>query len=222
MTYPDPDDFTRTVQDMSSKDLGRLDMSQYTKTERRIINDELVRRSDERKARNSKVATKKRKTVTSWSMYPELVEDVEEKMRKPYTFYNVDDGLHALKEYDTFVCGVFLCKRRCSNRSWFSGKIAISIRLYDRDQYNVRVHHQRCRGCDALSRPKLDAETYGERVSYRLNLWSGFKIRLPRYKKKKTLPHDCEKCEGCDIGRCPHDKDKEEYVMCRRHCRSDP
>ncbi|KAK3843863.1 MAG: hypothetical protein J3R72DRAFT_506815 [Linnemannia gamsii] len=97
----------------------------------------------------------------SWSLYPELFESVDVHLKKPFTFYNVDDaGLNALKEYDTFVSGVFLCSERCSNRGWTSGKIAISIRLYDHDQYNACVHHQRCRGCHALSRPILDADIW--------------------------------------------------------------
>jgi len=198
-----------------------MDRTLYTRTERRLINDELVRRSDERKGNPPTVPTKKRAPMASWSMYPELGESVDEPLKKPFTFHPVDDGLHALKEYDTFVSGAFICRRRCSNNRWVSGKIAISIRLYVGDQYNARIHHQRCRGCDALCPPTLDAETYGDRVSYRLNKWSGFQMLRPRYGGKKTLPHDCKNCEGCGIGRCPHDEDKEEYHMCRENCRSD-
>ncbi|KAF9315219.1 hypothetical protein BG003_003366 [Podila horticola] len=218
-----PGTFVQTVRGMRSKNLGRLNMLQYSRDERRIINEELVRRSNERKVRNSTVKTKSLNPIpSSWSLYPELFGCVDENLKKPFTFYNVDDaGLHAVKEYDTFVSGVFICSNRCSKRGWSSGKITISIRLYDHDQYNARVYHQHCRGCHALIRPTLDADTYGERVSYRLNRWSGFKIDRPEYGKKKTPPHDCENCEGCSIGRCPHDFDDDKYSACRRHCRSD-
>lgn len=201
------DDFVQIVQGMSSKNLGRLNLSRCSRAERRIINDERVRRSSERKA--------------SWSLYPELAGSVDNNLKKPFTFFNVD-RLHALKEYDTFVSGVFLCSYRCSRREWSSGKIAISIRLYGDDQYNARIYHQRCRRCGALNRPTLDVETYGERVSYRLNKWSGFNIHhQPPRREQRTPPHDCGNCEACRIGRCPHDADDEEYSECRRYCRSD-
>ncbi|KAG0249857.1 hypothetical protein BG011_008867, partial [Mortierella polycephala] len=208
------DEFPQTVRGLSSKMLGQLNMSQYSRAERRIINDELVRRSVERKANKSTVKSKSQKSMpSSSSMYPELFESVDEYLRKPFTFYNVDDdGLQALKEFDTFVSGVFRCSTRCSNRGWSSGKIAISIRLYDHDQYNARIYHQHCRGCGALSRPTLDSSTYSERVSYRLNKWCGFIMDNPRHGSRKTTPpHDCENCEGCALGRCPHDKDDVKY-----------
>ncbi|KAF9344633.1 hypothetical protein BGX26_004091 [Mortierella sp. AD094] len=196
-----PNDFLQTIQGMSSKKLGTLNMSQYSRAQRRIINDELVRRSDERKAGKPTIKTKSRNPMpSSWSLYPELDWSVDEKLMKPHTFYDVDDGLHALKEYDTFVSGVFLCSKRCSKRGWSSGKIAISIRLYDDDQYNARIHHQRCRGCDALSRPTLDAEAYGERVSYRLNKWSRFKVVLPKYESKQTPPTTVKIVKGVSSG----------------------
>ncbi|KAG0267225.1 hypothetical protein DFQ27_009006 [Actinomortierella ambigua] len=156
-------------------------------------------------------------------MYPELTENVEELLMKPFSFYEVDDsGSAAIKEYDTFVAGTFDCSnKRCSKKKWSSGKVAISIRMYGGDQYNARIHHQRCRRCDSLSRPALEADTYGERVSYRLNKWSGFKVVNPGQGSKTTPPHDCDNCEGCKIGRCRHDPDKPQFKNCRKNCRSD-
>ncbi|KAF9085139.1 hypothetical protein BGX23_009920 [Mortierella sp. AD031] len=226
---------------LDTEDLNTIDIKEHLKWERRLIDAERKRRKSsgntvptkaeksrilsigERKAENLSATTRNRNPMpSSWSLYPELFGSVDVHLKKPFTFYNVDDaGLHALKEYDTFVSGEFLCSKRCSKRGWSSGKIAVSIRLYVHDQYNARIHHQRCRVCDALSRPTLDADTYGERVSYRLNKWSGFKMDPPIYGKKKTLPHDCDNCEACSIGRCPHDKDDDEYLKCRKHCRAD-
>lgn len=108
---------------MSSKNLGQLNLSRYSRAERQIINDELVHRSNERKARNSTVSS-------SWSMYPELAGSVDDNFKKPFTFYNMENAkLRPLKEYDTFVSGIIRCSKRCSRRGWYSGKIAISIRL---------------------------------------------------------------------------------------------
>ncbi|KAK3817132.1 MAG: zinc-binding domain-containing protein [Linnemannia elongata] len=226
---------------LDTNNLNTIDIKEHPKWERRLIDAERKRRKSsgnkaptkaeksrilsvgEGKGENSSFTTKNTNSKpSSWSLYPELFGSVDVYLKKPFTFYDVDDdGLHALKEYDTFVSGFFLCSERCSKRGWSSGKIAISIRLYDHEQYNARIHHQRCRVCDALSRPTLDADTYGERVSYRLNKWSGFKMSHPIYGKKTTPPHDCENCEACSIGRCPHDKDDDKYFECRKNCRSD-
>ncbi|KAF9900905.1 hypothetical protein EC991_006737 [Linnemannia zychae] len=223
-----------------TKALNALNIKDYEKWERRVIDAERKRRKSsgdtvpsgaekgrilsigEGKAGDSPVTIKIQKPIpASWSLYPELSENVDGHLKKPFTFYSADIASLALKEYDTFVSGVFLCVGRCSNRSWSSGKIAISIRMYDRDRYNARIHHQRCRDCNALSRPTLDADTYAERVSYRLNKWSGFEIVLPSYTLKPTPPHDCANCEACRIGRCHHDKDEAKYSKCRKNCRSD-
>lgn len=226
---------------LDTKKLNTIAIEEYQKWERRVIDAERKRRKSsgntaptkaeksrilsigEGIAENSSIATKNRNPKPiSWSLYPELFGSVDLHLKKPFTFYNVDDdGLHALKEYDTFVSGVFLCSERCSKRVWSSGKIAISIRLYEHDQYNARIHHQRCCVCKTLSRPTLDVDTYGVRVSYRLNRWSGFKMNPPLHGKKKTPPHDCENCAACSIGRCHHDKDDEEYRECRKNCRLD-
>ncbi|KAF8925496.1 hypothetical protein BGZ47_003228 [Haplosporangium gracile] len=226
---------------LDTENLNTIDIKEHSKWERRLIDAERKRRKSsgntvptkseksrilsfgERKAENLSVTIGSRNSIpTSWSLYPELFGSVGVHLKKPFTFYNVDDdGLRALKEYDTFVSGDFLCSKRCSKRGWSSGKIAVSIRLYDHDQYNARIHHQRCRVCGALSRPTLDADTYSERVSYRLNKWSGFKIHLPQYEKNPTPPHDCDNCEACRIGRCRHDIGDVKYRECRKHCRSD-
>ena len=47
------DEFVETVQGMSSKNLGQINMSQYSRAKRRMINDELAHRSNERKAKSA-------------------------------------------------------------------------------------------------------------------------------------------------------------------------
>lgn len=112
---------------MTSRKLGGLNMSQYSRVERWIINDELVRQSVERKANQStavstsqnlvknkgqKTTKKKSKSParSHSSLFPELFGSVDEYLLKPFTFYSEDDdGKHATKEYDTFVSGVFVC-----------------------------------------------------------------------------------------------------------------
>ncbi|KAF9163117.1 hypothetical protein DFQ26_002906 [Actinomortierella ambigua] len=161
-------------------------------------------------------------TPDRWSMYPELSANVEELLMKPFSFHSVDDdGQAATKEYDTFVAGTFACRsKQCSKKRWSSGKIAISIRMYAGNQYNARIYHQCCRGCKGVSRPTLEPDTYGERVSYRLNKWCGYKVENPGQGSKTTPPHDCANCEGCKVGRCCHDRDKPQFKHCRRNCNS--
>ena len=119
---------------LDTKNLNTIAIEEYLKWERRLIDAERKRRKSsgntaptkaeksrilsigEGLAENSPVATKNRNPKPiSWSLYPELFGSVDLHLKKPFTFYNVDDdGLHALKEYDTFVSGVFLCSERCS------------------------------------------------------------------------------------------------------------
>ncbi|KAG0308157.1 hypothetical protein BGZ98_008814 [Dissophora globulifera] len=285
---PPLDDFVLTVRRMTSKALTGLKMSEYSRVERRIINDELVRRSLERKANKSLINSENHSLVqskslspaevsnqsslpstgqaipkgagqnmpknknqsslkskkqnsaksnkknppknksqapmeSSSSLYPELIECVDERLLTPFTFYiEENDGRHAIKEYDTYVSGKFKCSTGCARARWFSGKIAISIRMYSHNRYNALIRHQRCRSCEGLSRPTLDSDTYGQRVSYRLNKWSGHKMEPPKFRPGRMMPpHDCNNCEGCDLGRCPHDLEDEKYIECYKNCRSD-
>ncbi|KAK3633173.1 hypothetical protein LTR56_015949 [Elasticomyces elasticus] len=86
-------------------------------------------------------------------------------------------------------------------QTWTSGKVAITIRRYSRSEYNARVYYQRCKSCDTACRPELD-NTYAERVSYRLAVWSG--IRMPALPHGPTAPHDARLCEGCRAGHRDH------------------
>ncbi|KAK5746656.1 hypothetical protein LTR17_000672 [Elasticomyces elasticus] len=86
-------------------------------------------------------------------------------------------------------------------QTWTSGKVAITIRRYSRFEYNARVYYQRCKSCDTACRPELD-NTYAERVSYRLAVWSG--IRMPALPHGPTAPHDARLCEGCRAGHRDH------------------
>jgi hypothetical protein len=120
------------------------------------------------------------KTKKKWSMYPKLHEDVESLLREPladhttgkeeysedgganiepdldYSFNGQDDE-RCLKERDTHVMGRFFCYNTgCSNKTWFSKKVAITIRSYADEKYNARVYHQRCKNYWFLSRPFLD------------------------------------------------------------------
>jgi hypothetical protein len=98
--------------------------------------------------------------------------------------------------------GRFICHNStCSSAGWASKRIAITIRLYQGKKYNARVYHQRCRSCNALSRPILDG-SYAERVVYRIRKWEGVQVERPVWEGRKGKPHDTELCEGCRAGRC--------------------
>ncbi|GKZ37877.1 hypothetical protein AbraIFM66950_009705 [Aspergillus brasiliensis] len=145
-----------------------------------------------------------------WSMYPALHTDVLTHLSDTHppitslTFHPFDDSQTSKREYDTNIMGRFTCpnKDSCRSTGWTSKKIAITIRLYEGDEYNARVYHQRCKRCNALSRPFLDEQSYAERIAYRMKKWYGVDVERPVYERKMTKPHNRELCEGCKAGRC--------------------
>lgn len=146
-----------------------------------------------------------RGSTKPWSMYPSLHHDVLSLLvaNNPYLeFRNADDSETSIKEYDTAIMGRFCCRNpKCSSNGWSSKKIAITIRLYANQQYNARVYHQRCQNCNSLSKPILD-QSYAERVSYRISVWSGMEMEPPPYSSQGEGPHQSDLCEGCRSGHC--------------------
>ncbi|KAL4870730.1 hypothetical protein BDV12DRAFT_195202 [Aspergillus spectabilis] len=150
----------------------------------------------------------KRKTKT-FSMYPNLhpyVSDFLESTNPEleFSFHTDDNDDTCTHDRITTVMGSFACHNpRCTNPGWYSKKVAITIRMYDGDQYNARVYYQRCMNCNFLAKPKLNKECYAERVVYWIKRWCGveFEDKAPVYKGKKK-PHQKMFCEGCKAGRC--------------------
>ncbi|KAI3567863.1 zinc-binding domain-containing protein [Fusarium oxysporum f. sp. albedinis] len=107
-----------------------------------------------------------------WSMCPQLHRKVSPLLSKDnlrFKFHNVDDDSTCIKSYDTNVMGRFVCNnRKCATNGWSSKKIAITIRMYDNERYNVRVYNQHCKACNSTSRPLLDEKSYADRVAYRI------------------------------------------------------
>ncbi|KAF4338428.1 peroxide stress-activated histidine kinase mak2 [Fusarium beomiforme] len=136
-----------------------------------------------------------------WSMYPELHDDVAEKLDEDdlgYTSFENDDDDSNIRDYDTNIKGSFQCdcknlkRKKNKNKprlphSWSSNCIAVTIREYDDDQYNVRVYHQRCKKCKTLCRPTLNQESYVERVVYRIKKWNGVRVERPEYSGTKNV-----------------------------------
>ncbi|KAE8380928.1 zinc-binding domain-containing protein [Aspergillus bertholletiae] len=149
---------------------------------------------------------KKPKRDFRWSMYPKLHDDVSRLLGKDnldFQFHTIDDSKGCTEEYETNIMGRFICRNNsCSSSGWSSKKIAIIIRMYPGAKYNARVYHQRCKRCNALSRPFLDT-SYAERVVYRLKKWRGVQMDVPHYSgENKGRPHNSDLCEGCKDGRC--------------------
>ncbi|GKZ23574.1 hypothetical protein AbraIFM66951_009847 [Aspergillus brasiliensis] len=160
----------------------------------------------------SKSSTKSTLPRNRWSMYPALHTDVVTHLSSDtlspvaltsLSFHPFDDSHSSKREYDTNIMGRFICTNdSCRSTGWTSKKIAITIRLYEGNEYNARVYHQRCKRCNALSRPFLDEESYAERIAYRMKRWYGVDVERPVYERKRTKPHNRELCEGCKAGRC--------------------
>ncbi|KAF5009918.1 hypothetical protein FDECE_3903 [Fusarium decemcellulare] len=145
-------------------------------------------------------------STDSWSLFPTLHDQVSAKLAEDdltFTFNETDDDETWVKAYDTRIMGRFRCDNSgCPTDGWASKMVAIMIRMYTDDQYNVRVFHQRCKDCNSLSRPSLNERTYVERVAYRLKKWKGLRQKRPPWNPRITDPHKGELCEGCQNGIC--------------------
>ncbi|KAH7142175.1 zinc-binding domain-containing protein [Dactylonectria macrodidyma] len=141
-----------------------------------------------------------------WFMFPNLHDGVSHKLAQDnlsFQFYEVDDDVTCINVWDTNVTGRFACKNhKCKSKGWPSKKIAVTIRMYSEAQYNVRVYSQRCRTCNSLSRPRLDAQVYVDRVTYRLKKWSGLHVEPPPFSGEHRGDHETRLCEGCRAGHC--------------------
>ncbi|KAL5338967.1 zinc-binding domain-containing protein [Aspergillus crustosus] len=142
-------------------------------------------------------------------MYPDLdplVTDLLESTNPElpeFAFHSEDNDHTCDKHKVTSIMGTFACHNpTCQNFVWASKKIAVTIRLYGDDGYNARVYAQRCRDCNALSKPRLNQKCYAERVVYWLKKWSGVSVAEPGFVRKKKKPHEKMFCEGCKAGRC--------------------
>ncbi|EWZ80228.1 hypothetical protein BFJ70_g7957 [Fusarium oxysporum] len=158
-----------------------------------------------------------KKPPRSWSMFPDLHDQVADKLEEDqldYTFFEKDEDLGAIRTYDTNIIGRFVChNNNCDSRGWKSMVVAITIREYSRNRYNVRVYHQRCIECNHLSKPKLKEETYVDRVTYRIKKWNGVEVEIPKYSDKSKAPHEEDHCEGCKNGHCKRGNQKNEGNM---------
>ncbi|EAW08789.1 3CxxC-type zinc finger protein [Aspergillus clavatus NRRL 1] len=149
--------------------------------------------------------SRKPKPQKSWSMHPSLHDDVARLLATEnlsFSFHTVDDDRDCTEDYDTNIMGRFICRNRaCSSKGWGSKKIAITIRMYPGEKYNARVYHQRCKDCNWLSRPILDA-SYADRVAYRIKKWQGIQMETPYFSGESKGPHNRDLCEGCRHGHC--------------------
>lgn len=141
-----------------------------------------------------------------WSMHPDLHEEVSQHLEAnglSVEFYEEGEPEDPIQDYDTKIMGAFTCPNQsCRIQRWYSRTIAISIQLYDDEQYNAIVWHQRCRKCESIGSLELDVQSYVDRVVYRLGKWLGLHAQPPPFSENGGPPHKRELCEGCKRGHC--------------------
>ncbi|CAG7969415.1 unnamed protein product [Penicillium nalgiovense] len=152
------------------------------------------------------VPTRRRNHRAKWSMYEALHDEVSELLVESdlhFEFHGDDDDIGYTRMRDTNIMGRFVCHNQaCRASGWSSKKIAVTIRLYPRQEYNARVYHQRCKFCGWISRPVLD-QSYPERIVYWIRQWNGVRVERPPVSNNSGGPHNRELCEGCRAGHCP-------------------
>ncbi|RAH64236.1 3CxxC-type zinc finger protein [Aspergillus aculeatinus CBS 121060] len=156
-------------------------------------------------------ATKQRQPPKQWSMYRALHEQVQSLLADAglghFTFHPHDTDVGKARDYDTTIMGRFVCHNpTCQSGGWSSKAIAIRIRMWRDGKYNARVYHQRCRGCNALIRPVVNASSYAERIAYRLKKWNGIQMTPPAYGRAAKAPHEKELGEGSKVDHCVEGK----------------
>jgi hypothetical protein len=148
--------------------------------------------------------TTKPKPIAKWSMYPSLHNEVSDLLLENnlfFSFYEMDDDISCIQDYDTTIMGWFTCRNTRCPAVWTSKQIAITIRTYSNERYNARVYYQSCKRCRMTSKPQLD-HSYAERVAYRLKSWSGYRMEPPPFSGQSHGPHRSDLCEGCRQGHC--------------------
>lgn len=188
--------------------LERYSLLKLPNSNRQFHFDPVIFAMSSEESKLASVAKKGRGLGKRWFTYPQLHDSVMDMFaphRPVYRFHGADDDESNTAYHDTFIMGIFVC-RRC-NSSWMSKKVAIHIRCYVGNRYNTRVYLQRCKKCKSLGRFVVDEACYAERVVYRLKVWSRIKVERPPFKQaKRTKPHEQRLCEGCALGRCTWNK----------------
>ncbi|KAF5562874.1 hypothetical protein FNAPI_2982 [Fusarium napiforme] len=144
------------------------------------------------------------------SMYPELHGLIAEYLEEDglsYTFRQDYQKINIKRVFDSKVVGKFECSRLgCTNRSWESNSIAIRIREYEGNQYNVKVYHQQCKRCNRYTRPEIEILSYVDRVSFRIKKWNGIDAKPIPIDVVHKRDHMERLCEGCKKGHCSKKK----------------
>jgi hypothetical protein len=140
-------------------------------------------------------------------MYPDLHDEVARQLDAngvSVEFYEEGKPEDSIRDYDTNIMGAFTCPNQsCLVQRWTSKRVAISIQLYDDEQYNAIVWHQRCQKCESMGSLELDLQSYIDRVVYRLGKWLGLQAPPPPFSGSIEGPsHKRELCEGCKSGHC--------------------
>ncbi|RGP81334.1 hypothetical protein FLONG3_478 [Fusarium longipes] len=143
-----------------------------------------------------------------YSMYPDLHDLVKERLGDDleYSFRDHDTGTGIKNEHDTAIMGCFLCYRHGPTcRRWYSNRIAVTIREYEDDSYNVRVYHQLCLSCWRPARPTIEGDDkllYADRVAYHLKKWNNIHAEQPKRNVEPNGQHKKKLCQGCINGHC--------------------
>jgi hypothetical protein len=146
-------------------------------------------------------------------MYADLHSYVAESLEDlEYTFRDHDTEVDIKHQYDTNIMGKFTCLRATCPRGkgrphkWHSNAVAITIREYEDDSYNVLVYHQLCGKCKKPTRAELDKLSYSDRVAYRLKIWNGIDAKQAEREVEHNGSHKKRLCEGCLEGHCSRKK----------------
>lgn len=162
-------------------------------------------RNKKQQKQKSENLAKPETEMTACLLFPALHQKVCQAVEDdiPVPIFHADDDDNAEKEWPTNIMGKFSCTNAdCGTSTWGSKRIAILIRGYCGNEYNVVVFNQYCQSCEKLGTVEINESTYVDRVAYRLKKWAGIIMEPPIFRSRKGLPHREDLCEGCRRGYC--------------------
>ncbi|KAF9361032.1 hypothetical protein BGX26_006354 [Mortierella sp. AD094] len=235
----DSQSFYDELLDMETADLNMLQIGDYPKWARRVLNAERCRRKENggsadrpsKKVKNRIISLGIGSSDSSnnpsfrRSRKPAEIEEIDgaylhESIATEASYDlayddSLEDSMKFVRYGERSVVGNFTCNycRPGNPRGWVSGVISTELWLYTRSpsRYRTLIHSQKCKRCNHYAEPEVDFDNYVRKVVSAFDLWKGLRVAEEPEYRKPTAPHDSERCHGCEIGVCQKGKQGNEY-----------
>ncbi|KAG0022549.1 hypothetical protein BGZ81_008485 [Podila clonocystis] len=186
----------------------RNDPTTTTSTEQKANTAATAARNDPPTKTASKNAKKKEKPAARTEVDGEPLHEHVSNVLDYHVSY--DKNIYgATLRRSLAVFGTLRCPRPTCRKQWVSG-ICATVLEFSRSSmtYRTTVYSQKCRTCGDFSEPKLDVESYANKVKWVLDLWTGNREAVePSQRRGPDGPHEEDLCCACSKGNTFHGVD---------------